>query len=248
MHGTIKQPCFADVVACSLSSGHQSFSNNRQLNDLVGNITHSSILVPYHGWRISHRTHHANHGHVENDESWHPMTKKIYTNMVRRPARCQNLNFNISPGAWHGKCMVCRFTIRQRESMHVLQAFPGFAQAMLRLPELHTRRLMLTCYTSAAKSSGLTPKAHRVWTQILDFWLLRALHADCMTPNSNKAAQIFSCNNVLMISQPISNACDAADACGEDWQANFPHCTAGIPLLPEEQNARQGGIPFRPPV
>ena len=33
-------------------------------------MTHASILVPYHGWRISHRTHHANHGHVDNDESW----------------------------------------------------------------------------------------------------------------------------------------------------------------------------------
>jgi hypothetical protein len=36
-------------------SGHQSFSNNKTLNDFVGNIVHSSILVPYHGWRISHR-------------------------------------------------------------------------------------------------------------------------------------------------------------------------------------------------
>lgn len=25
--------------------------------------------------RISHRTHHQNHGHVENDESWHPVCK-----------------------------------------------------------------------------------------------------------------------------------------------------------------------------
>lgn len=33
--------------------GHQSFSNNRALNDFVGNITHASILVPYHGWRVS---------------------------------------------------------------------------------------------------------------------------------------------------------------------------------------------------
>lgn len=41
-------------------SGHQSFSNNKALNDFVGNIVHSSIMVPYHGWRISHRTHHAN--------------------------------------------------------------------------------------------------------------------------------------------------------------------------------------------
>lgn len=61
--------------------GHQSFSNNRTLNDLVGNITHASILVPYHGWRISHRTHHANHGHVENDESWHPVSKSLYERM-----------------------------------------------------------------------------------------------------------------------------------------------------------------------
>lgn len=29
--------------------GHQSFSSNEKLNNFVGNITHSSILVPYHG-------------------------------------------------------------------------------------------------------------------------------------------------------------------------------------------------------
>lgn len=63
--------------------GHQSFSSNQFLNNLVGNITHSSILVPYHGWRISHRKHHTNHGHVENDESWHPLTEKQYEDAVR---------------------------------------------------------------------------------------------------------------------------------------------------------------------
>jgi omega-3 fatty acid desaturase (delta-15 desaturase) len=31
----------------------------------------------------SRSTHHANHGHVENDESWHPVTKKLYDQMVR---------------------------------------------------------------------------------------------------------------------------------------------------------------------
>jgi omega-3 fatty acid desaturase (delta-15 desaturase) len=59
-------------------AGHQSFSANRALNDFVGNVVHSTILVPYHGWRISHRTHHANHGHVENDESWHPVGESQY--------------------------------------------------------------------------------------------------------------------------------------------------------------------------
>jgi omega-3 fatty acid desaturase (delta-15 desaturase) len=61
--------------------GHQSFSNNRDLNDFVGHLAHSSILVPYHGWRVSHRQHHGNHGHVENDESWHPTTKSLYEKM-----------------------------------------------------------------------------------------------------------------------------------------------------------------------
>ncbi|OMO49735.1 Fatty acid desaturase, type 1 [Corchorus olitorius] len=42
--------------------GHGSFSNNPILNSVVGHILHSSILLPYHGWRISHRTHHQKHG------------------------------------------------------------------------------------------------------------------------------------------------------------------------------------------
>lgn len=77
-------PCLSFVTHVSWRcSGHGSFSSNKKLNDVVGNITHSSILVPYHGWRISHRTHHANHGHVENDESWYPTSKSTYDNMVR---------------------------------------------------------------------------------------------------------------------------------------------------------------------
>ncbi|XP_076890938.1 sn-2 acyl-lipid omega-3 desaturase (ferredoxin), chloroplastic-like [Bidens hawaiensis] len=61
--------------------GHGSFSNNPKLNSVVGHLLHSSILVPYHGWRISHRTHHQNHGHVENDESWHPLTEKTFKSL-----------------------------------------------------------------------------------------------------------------------------------------------------------------------
>ncbi|KAL6645760.1 hypothetical protein ACP70R_017368 [Stipagrostis hirtigluma subsp. patula] len=61
--------------------GHGSFSNNPKLNSVVGHILHSSILVPYHGWRISHRTHHQNHGHVEKDESWHPLPEKLYNSL-----------------------------------------------------------------------------------------------------------------------------------------------------------------------
>ncbi|MCL7024675.1 hypothetical protein MKW94_012795 [Papaver nudicaule] len=72
--------------------GHGSFSNNHKLNSVVGHILHSSILVPYNGWRISHRTHHQNHGHVENDESWHPLPEKIYRSL---DAATKSLRFTV---------------------------------------------------------------------------------------------------------------------------------------------------------
>jgi fatty acid desaturase len=79
--------------------GHQSFSNSRDLNDLVGNITHASILVPYHGWRVSHRKHHGNHGHVENDESWHPTTKSQIDQMVSFSGSLQEQRHHASSSA-----------------------------------------------------------------------------------------------------------------------------------------------------
>jgi acyl-lipid omega-3 desaturase len=62
--------------------GHGSFSRHRWLNNLVGHLSHSPILVPYHGWRISHRTHHANTGNIETDESWYPVTESRYNQMT----------------------------------------------------------------------------------------------------------------------------------------------------------------------
>ncbi|CAN6330137.1 unnamed protein product [Urochloa humidicola] len=64
--------------------GHGSFSDSATLNSAVGHLLHSFILVPYHGWRISHRTHHQNHGHIERDESWHPITEKLYQQLEPR--------------------------------------------------------------------------------------------------------------------------------------------------------------------
>jgi len=61
--------------------GHQSFSRHKWLNDLIGHICHIPILVPYHGWRISHKTHHKNTGHLDNDKSWYPVSESDYNNM-----------------------------------------------------------------------------------------------------------------------------------------------------------------------
>ncbi|KAL5721032.1 hypothetical protein ACHQM5_013640 [Ranunculus cassubicifolius] len=72
--------------------GHGSFSDNPKLNSIVGHFLHSFILVPYHGWRISHRTHHQNHGHVENDESWTPLSEKIYKTL---PDRTRKMRYSV---------------------------------------------------------------------------------------------------------------------------------------------------------
>ena len=34
--------------------GHNNFSNYTQLNDVLGNLLHASIMVPYWPWRLSH--------------------------------------------------------------------------------------------------------------------------------------------------------------------------------------------------
>ncbi|BAY82905.1 fatty acid desaturase [Calothrix parasitica NIES-267] len=77
MQGTMFWALFVVGHDC----GHQSFSKHKWLNDLIGHLSHTPILVPYHGWRISHRTHHKNTGSIENDESWYPVSEAEYDEM-----------------------------------------------------------------------------------------------------------------------------------------------------------------------
>ena len=52
--------------------GHQAFSNYRSVNDAVGLVLHSFLLVPYHSWRISHGNHHKNTNHLTKDTVFVP--------------------------------------------------------------------------------------------------------------------------------------------------------------------------------
>lgn len=58
--------------------GHQSFSPSKVLNDTVGFICHTSLLVPYFSWKISHGKHHKATGHMERDMVFVPTTKDDY--------------------------------------------------------------------------------------------------------------------------------------------------------------------------
>jgi omega-6 fatty acid desaturase / acyl-lipid omega-6 desaturase (Delta-12 desaturase) len=54
--------------------GHQAFSPWRKLNDSVGWVLHSALLVPYFSWQISHGKHHKATGHLTKDMVFVPKT------------------------------------------------------------------------------------------------------------------------------------------------------------------------------
>ncbi|KAF5473358.1 hypothetical protein F2P56_009976 [Juglans regia] len=55
--------------------GHHAFSDYQWLDDLVGFILHSGLLVPYFSWKYSHGRHHSNTGSLERDEVFVPKKK-----------------------------------------------------------------------------------------------------------------------------------------------------------------------------
>ena len=48
--------------------GHHSFSTNPALDNLVGYVLHTLLLVPYYSWQITHAKHHHHTGHMSKDQ------------------------------------------------------------------------------------------------------------------------------------------------------------------------------------
>ncbi len=75
---------FTGVWVMAHECGHQAFSESEFINNTVGTICHSLLLVPYHSWRISHGKHHSNTGSCDNDEVFAPNTRSDWTNDALR--------------------------------------------------------------------------------------------------------------------------------------------------------------------
>ena len=52
--------------------GHGGFADSSLINDVVGFVLHSALLVPYFSWQISHRKHHSNTANIQHDEVFVP--------------------------------------------------------------------------------------------------------------------------------------------------------------------------------
>merc|ERR1712176_1479619 len=55
--------------------GHGGFSASQFVNDCVGLVLHSVLLVPYYSWQYSHAKHHAKTNHLMDGETHNPNTQ-----------------------------------------------------------------------------------------------------------------------------------------------------------------------------
>ncbi|KAJ1982400.1 hypothetical protein H4R33_005043 [Dimargaris cristalligena] len=56
--------------------GHQSYSSSKSINNAVGWVLHSALLVPFYSWRYSHSNHHKATNHMQRDEVFVPKTRQ----------------------------------------------------------------------------------------------------------------------------------------------------------------------------
>lgn len=66
--------------------GHGAFSPSRKLNNFVGWILHSALLVPYFSWQLSHSKHHKATGNMERDMVFLPRTREQHATRIGRLA------------------------------------------------------------------------------------------------------------------------------------------------------------------
>jgi omega-6 fatty acid desaturase (delta-12 desaturase) len=92
----IAWPVYMYVQGCVLTGvwviahecGHHAFSDYQLLDDIVGLVLHSCLLVPYFSWKISHRRHHSNTGSLDKDEVFVPKVRsgiKWYSKYLNNP-------------------------------------------------------------------------------------------------------------------------------------------------------------------
>lgn len=82
--------------------GHHAFSDYQWLDDTVGVILHSALLVPYFSWKYSHRRHHSNTGSLDRDEVFVPKQKSALGPLAKilnnPPGRAFTLLFQLTFG------------------------------------------------------------------------------------------------------------------------------------------------------
>lgn len=88
LYGFLQGCVLTGVWVIAHECGHHAFSDYQWLDDTVGLILHSCLLVPYFSWKYSHRRHHSNTGSLERDEVFVPKQKsgiRWYSKYLNNP-------------------------------------------------------------------------------------------------------------------------------------------------------------------
>ncbi len=84
VNGTVAVGVWVAAHEC----GHRAFAKTPGVQDAIGFVMHSSLLVPYFSWQRSHAIHHGKTNHVTEGETHVP--KRITTERGRRVLRIRN--------------------------------------------------------------------------------------------------------------------------------------------------------------
>lgn len=75
----VQGTCATGVWVLAHEAGHGAFSPQAWVNDTVGWIFHSALLVPYFSWKYTHASHHLHTNHIGKDEVHVPPTGREVT-------------------------------------------------------------------------------------------------------------------------------------------------------------------------
>ena len=121
---------FTGLWELAHESGHGALSKQKWVNNAIGLLIHSTLLVPYYSWQYTHRTHHKGTNHLDRDIAFMPE--------IQDPPQ-ENDNGPLSFFAKaHDMVMDCPLTSLITLFFHQLIAFPiyltlnNFALARMR--------------------------------------------------------------------------------------------------------------------
>eukprot|EP01083_Nonionella_stella_P288259 980964_1 len=61
---------FFGIWVIAHECGHHGFTPNKVLNNVVGFVVHTLLLVPYFAWQYTHSLHHSNASNLDADTAW----------------------------------------------------------------------------------------------------------------------------------------------------------------------------------
>ena len=136
--------------------GHGAFSNNRLLQDIIGFIYHSLLLVPYFSWQRSHSLHHAYTNHIVDGESHVPPVQNeiLKSSSSSVPSLSSSESSSLSPPSSLAESVLSKSSIIKRFGLQIGEPIFGILQIILHLLLGWPAYLLLG--VTGGKSRGLT--------------------------------------------------------------------------------------------